>query len=181
MKLKVTSILALALQFSFSLSQYDRPVPNLPVLQHQWKIANLDFRRLLHSTPELTGYFQIDRFFYDPCAAAPGESIIPQHECGIRATTYPSIMCSSWKDQTQVGLPNEISMEGEDDQGIGVYTCHTYRTGKEYETSPLPNEEKKWLKWRLFDLREKETVPDPRGSSFQSVQLHLINGVPVVK
>jgi hypothetical protein len=181
MKLKVTVILAIALQSSFSVSQYDRPVPNLPVPQHQWKIASVVFRRFINTTPKLTGYFMLDRFFYDPCATAPGETIMPQHECGIRATTYPSIQCSSWPDQFKVGELGEVSIEDKDQQGTEVYTCHTYRTGKGYDIKSLPKEEKKWLKWKMFDLRESTIVPNPRGQSFQSVQFELTNGVPVVK
>jgi hypothetical protein len=176
-----TLALALALQLSLAVAQYDRPVPNLPVPDNKLKIANASFRRFIHSTPKLTATFDIDRFLYNPCAASPGETIIPQHECGIKSTMYPSIRCSSWQDRHEEGLSDEISVEGEDQEGTELYTCHTYRTGNGYDTRPLSKAEKKWLRFRLVDFKENTTVPNPEGKGFQSVQIHFINAAPIVE
>jgi hypothetical protein len=64
-------------------------------------------------------------------------------------------------------------------------TCDTYPRAVEGEEQ-VPEEKKRWLKWRMIDLKEK-SLPNPPESQpahlreipFKSAKLEVINGVPL--
>jgi len=64
------------------------------------------------------------------------------------------------------------------------YSCLGYgMSTKSGAETPLPEEWSRWLKWRLFDLKETQKageLPDNMGKSFQSVKVELVNAVPIV-
>jgi hypothetical protein len=64
-------------------------------------------------------------------------------------------------------------------------TCETYPRAVEGEQE-VPEERKRWLKWRMIDLKEK-SLPNPPESQpahlrevpFKSAKLEVINGIPL--
>jgi hypothetical protein len=64
-------------------------------------------------------------------------------------------------------------------------TCESYPRAVEGEQE-VPEERKRWLKWRMIDLKEK-SLPNPLASQpahlrevpFQSAKLEVMNGIPL--
>jgi hypothetical protein len=167
MFLQLLTLYSLALQFQLSLSQ----TPSPPSKNH-WKISNISFRRFINKEPHLTGFFSLDHIYYEPCATDPNAA------CGVVATNWTdrAVLCHS---EGYLGAPFEVSDNNE------YYGCLGYGfsplTGAEI---PLPEEWSRWLKWRFYDLKETQPSgeqPDPKGKSFQSIKVQVMNAVPIVK
>jgi hypothetical protein len=165
MYLKLLSIFSITLLVQLSLSQTPKPLS-----KKQWKIANIEFRRYLNTAPKLRGFFEVDHIYYEPCVTNP------EAECGIRATnrTVRDIFCNAWSSRS---LTDVVTEDGE------FYGCNGYLKTAQGEGNeiPLPGEIKKWLKWRLFDLKETGKDSNPTRNSFQSVKVQFFNAVPIVE
>lgn len=101
-------------------------------------------------------------------------------------------LCNTWTVRNNPLLceggtsiqPNEDDPDWTPKTNITWFTCDKYVrevTGDEY----VLEENKKWLKWRIFDLEERKFDPDELMSTedqlrqaFRSAKLEIFNAVP---
>lgn len=176
MWLSFIPVLILALLSLPSKSQEHHTIP-----KNKWKIGNLLLKRFFDPRgPELAVAFELDRIYYDPCAATEEMTSTSNHTCGMKTSNKP-VFCSSWGDSNSIQTLTRPKAQLRN-------TCHSYRIGGEGQ-KPLLDAEKQWLTWRLFDLEEeKDTKVIPLsedekgiGAMFRSVKLQIFNGVPLIQ
>jgi hypothetical protein len=146
--------------------------------QNQWEVEDFRIHRFdKPGRPKLTAEFYLYRTRIVPPCSMPKDlgrllllAMIGE-TCGYFVPDQP-ILCSDggtsrW--QNPLHTKNYWS------------TCETYPRAVEGEQK-VPEERKRWLKWRMIDLKEK-SVPNPRLPQqeipFKSAKLEFINGIPL--
>jgi hypothetical protein len=143
---------------------------------NQWEIEDLHLKRWNRSTsPKIGAAFNLYRSYYNNCSTGPGSLL------GVAITGR---VCGAWVvPDTPVSCEIGIASWGTDppwnpDRTSRWLTCDTYPraiTGDE----EVSEEKKKWLKWRIFDLQERDQAVTPVEKQFISAKLEIVNGIPI--
>jgi hypothetical protein len=155
--------------------------------QNQWEIEGLMIHRWdKPKLPKLGATFWLFRSYTVACDKKGtlnlGSWLLLGKPCGYFIPDQP-VQCS---DGVKMDSPRADSMWKSPLNTTNCWsTCNTYPRAVEGECE-FPEENKRWLKWRVFDLEEKDpsTIPEPkpyypRETPFPSAKLEILNGVPI--
>jgi len=140
--------------------KYGKPPSDVwppPRTQNYWKIDALSLTRLnTKNIPAMTATFSIYRSSWEPCSE---DVVLPIYvPCGW-ITSDQHLNCSSEGDSTSTSK---------------WFSCqpNTYSQC----THESVEKDMQWIKWRVFDLEEKNNT-----GAFSQVKMQFIHGVPVLQ
>jgi hypothetical protein len=143
---------------------------------NQWEIEDIHLQRWNRSTsPEIGAAFSLYRSYHNKCGTGAGSllgKLVTGTWCGAWVVPDTPISC-------QIG----IATWGTDppwnpDRTSSWFTCDTYPRAVEGDEE-VSEEKKKWLKWRIFDLQERDQAVTPATKQFISAKLEIVNGIPI--
>ena len=144
---------------------------------NQWEIEEIALLRWNRSnSPQLGASFNLYRSYYNNCSTATLSAlnyILTGTYCGAWVVPDTPINCKiglvRWKANDPPWNPDPTS---------DWFTCDTYVRAVEGDEE-VSEEKKKWLKWRIFDLQERDPAVTPAERQFISAKLEIVNGIPI--
>ena len=144
---------------------------------NQWEIEELTLLRWNRSTsPEMGASFNLYRSYHNNCSIGPGSGlnyVLTGTLCGAWVVPDTPINCKiglvRWRGDDPPWNPEPTS---------SWFTCDIHPRAIEGDEE-VSEEKKKWLKWRIFDLQERDQAVTPVGKQFISAKLEIVNGIPI--
>jgi len=141
-----------------------------------WEVEDFYIKRWDESTSlEYGAAFNLYRSYYNNCSTGPGSIL------GVLLT---GIMCGTWMVPDtpvtcQMGNATWVTNPPWNPGRTSSWsTCDTHLRAVEGDEE-VSEEKKKWLKWRIVDLQERDQAATPAAKQFISAKLEIVNGIPI--
>jgi hypothetical protein len=163
---------------------YPQPPRRMSTLFNAWEMEGLSFQRWNRSTsPNMGAIFMLYRSYYKKCMGplSPWILLLTGEPCDTWVIPDTPIFCRGGIK----AVANDPPLDS--NPNSSWFTCDRYHRAVEGEEE-VPEERKQWLKWRIFDLQERDPaktqIPKPeepwrKQIPFKSAKLEIVNGIPI--